>query len=80
MKNQNQSIKVRGWTITAETFSDPRVLVDIASPCDKYGCSLACAEMTGEAMRYGGDDPDNAVVIPVAVIDAATVLEESYYT
>jgi len=78
MKTNNKTIKVLGWTITAELNNDPHVLVDLASPCDKYGCSLACAEMTGEAESYSGNEGET-MEIPHEVIDSATNLEDSYY-
>jgi len=71
------NINIRGWIITAEPYCDPKVLIDIESPCGKYGSSLALAEDTGSVEDYRTLSKTKAV--PASVLRRAQEIEETYY-
>jgi len=69
---------VLGWTITAEPFADPEVLVDIESPCGKYGGSLAMVEDCGVVEDYDTHTKERRV--PERVCRVAQEMERAFMT
>ena len=68
---------IRGWIITAEPYTDPKVLIDIESPCGDYGSSLALVEDTGSVEDYHTLSKTKAV--PSIVLRKALEIESTYY-